>query len=199
MSPEEFLVWCLTQEQKWEYVDGVPVLKDVLDPATGMTGTTRAHDRVTTNLIIECGAQLRGGPCRVATQDLAVRTRSRAKLRRPDMLIECGEGTLDMDGLEATSPVAVFEVLSPSTRATDTLVKLSEYQGLSSVAHIVILEPDLMFVLHYRRTAEGGWEETLLRAPDDAIAMPQLGIRVTLRAVYDGVPMPAPPAPPQAP
>jgi Uma2 family endonuclease len=185
MSPEEFLVWCLTQEQKWEYVDGVPVLKDVLDPATGMTGTTRAHDTVTGNVFAHLYFRLKGSTCRVHTQDLAVRTRKRTRVRRPDIHVDCG-GVAGGD-LDASRPVLVAEVLSPSNRQADFLRKIDEYKALASLRHILMIEPERPFVLHFHRMDEGEWDDEVFQDRDAQITLHALGVALSLAEVYSNV------------
>lgn len=51
MTADEFLVWCLDQEGKWELVDGEPLLM--------MAGATDRHDRVVVNLIAMLRSRLR--------------------------------------------------------------------------------------------------------------------------------------------
>ena len=185
MDSDEFLKWCLTQETKWELVDGVPVPKDLIDPATGMTGTTIKHDRVTTNIIIALGSRLRGKPCAVRTQDIAVRTRNLRKIRRPDVLVDCGRPK--PEDMDAAEPTVVFEVLSPTTRQTDLLRKAEEYKGVGTLKHIVMVEPDVAFVLHYARGVDGSWLEIPLEGLEAVIELGAIGETLPLSEVYEGV------------
>ena len=45
MTADEFLLWNLAQEQRYELVDGYPV------PLRGMSGASPFHDRIASNLI----------------------------------------------------------------------------------------------------------------------------------------------------
>ena len=73
MSVDEFLVWQLDQEVRYELVEGHPVKMQ--------TGASNYHDVITVNVILALGNQLRGKPCRVATADTAIRTRIRSARR----------------------------------------------------------------------------------------------------------------------
>ena len=53
--------------------------------------------------------------------------------------------------------MAVFEVLSPTTRTIDRNVKLQEYMRHPALQTIVHVDPDLMDVLVYTRGASGPW------------------------------------------
>ncbi|WP_245292137.1 hypothetical protein [Methylobacterium tarhaniae] len=55
MTPEEFFRWQEGQEEPSARVDGIPVPQHRM-----MTGVSVQHDRVTVNVIITSGDQLRG-------------------------------------------------------------------------------------------------------------------------------------------
>ena len=52
------------------------------------------------------------------------------------------------------NPVIVVEVLSPTTRHTDTSAKLIGYFKLPSVHHYLIIDPDARTVTHHARAAD---------------------------------------------
>ncbi|MFL5211964.1 MAG: Uma2 family endonuclease, partial [Microvirga sp.] len=81
MTPEEFFQWQIGQEDLYELVDGVPV------KMLKMTGASAQHDLVVVNVIISIGNQLRGGPCRPTSDDVALRTKI-GTLRRPNVMVE---------------------------------------------------------------------------------------------------------------
>lgn len=180
MTVEEFLIWNLEQDQRYELVDGFPV------PLRGMAGTKAEHDTIVVNLIVALGRQLADSPCRPRTADTAVRTKIKG-VRRPDVTIECAP--LEKGSLEARNPVAAFEVLSPTTRKIDRGVKLQEYLRHPSLRLVVHIDPDLMDVLVYRRGDDGTWEIERLEAPDDSIRLITPSVAISLATVYDGVPV----------
>jgi Uma2 family endonuclease len=180
MTVEEFLEWNLTQDERYELVDGVPV------PLRAMAGTTAEHDTVVVNVIVALGQQLRGSPCRPRTADTAVRTKIKG-VRRPDVTIECAP--LELGALEARNPVAAFEVLSPTTRKLDRTVKLQEYLAHPSLRTVVHIDPDAMDVFVFTRNQAGGWDTARLGFADDVIRVPGTDVGLTLDTVYDGVPV----------
>lgn len=185
MTPDEFLHWCLTQEERYEFVDGRPVLKFPRDPETGMAGATRRHDQIVTNLIIALGTKLRGSDCRPTTGDIALRVDAGQRLRRPDVTLDCGKAP--PDALAATRPVAVFEVLSPSTRQTDLLRKFREYMSVEPIRHIVFIEQHQRYVAVWLREGDGGWSERVLTDPADSLPLPAAGTDLTLADIYEDV------------
>jgi Uma2 family endonuclease len=182
MTSDEFLIWCLDQEDKYELVDGVPVL--LHQPINGQSGATSRHDRIVVNLIGRLFEKLRGSPCRPTTSDQAVRT-SIKRFRRPDVTIECGETA--QTALEVTAPVAVFEVLSPSNRASEVVIKLEEYKRHPAIRHIVLLEPGFISVTHFTRGVDAPWVETTLTDVGLTLSIDPPGVVLPLTEIYEGV------------
>ncbi len=186
MDADEFLVWCLDQEDTWELVDGVPTLKFDNGPKM-MAGGTRRHARVTSNLIARLDQKLTGGPCAPYPGDLAVRV-SHRRIRRPDVSVDCTAG--DGDDLEAAEPRVLFEVLSPSTRGIDLVRKSDEYRQLPSVRHIVLIEPDRAKVLVW--SSDGGtWSSETIEGLDATLELPAIDVSLPLSEIYAGVPFAA--------
>jgi Uma2 family endonuclease len=177
MTPDDFLVWCLDQEDRWELVHGVPIRM--------MTGATRRHDRVVVNLIVELGTRLRGRPCRPNTADVAARM-AQGSIRRPDVTIDCG-GPPDAS-LTSEVPTVFFEVLSPSTRTTDMLRRTDEYKAVPSLRHIVLLEPDLPRAWLWSRADQTSpWAEQYIEGLEAALPLAAIAVDLPLASVYDGV------------
>jgi Uma2 family endonuclease len=181
MTADEFLVWCLDQDEKYELVDGIPVLLHG-EPLNGQSGASADHDIIVVNIIVALGTRLQGKPCRPSTSDLAVRT-SIKKIRRPDVTVECGPG--GRQTYESRNPLAVFEVLSPSTRQTDMLIKIEEYKRHPTIQTVVIVEQDIMDVLVCHR--DQGWDPVPLKAPGDVVRLPGADAALTLSEIYRGV------------
>lgn len=178
MTPEEFFAWQLGRDGLYELVDGVPVPHVKM-----MTGASAQHDRATVNIIVSLGSQLKGSGCRPTTDDIALRT-GIATLRRPDITVECGE--LVRDTYESRSPRLVVEVLSPSTSSVDRFRKLDEYRRHPSLRCILLVETRFPSALLYRRVGDL-WEPETYEALDDVIDLPEIGARVALADIYDGV------------
>jgi len=180
MTVEEFLEWNLAQDERYELVDGVPV------PLRAMSGAKDEHDTVVVNLIATLRQQLRGTGCRPKTAETALRTRIK-RVRRPDVTIECAP--VEVGSLEARNPVAVFEILSPTTRQLDRSEKLQEYLRHPELRTIVHIDPAIMDVMVYTRDARDAWETERLDRPDQAIRVADLPVSLALSEVYDGVPL----------
>ena len=180
MTVEEFYVWQLDQDERYELVEGIPV------PLRGMTGASNVHDAILVNCIIEFGTRLRGKRCRVASADTALRTSIR-NTRRPDVTIDCAP--LEKTSYEACKPVVVIEVLSPSTRRFDEITKLDEYRRHPSLRHILLIDPDSIRARHYSRPEGGEWIDEALTGAEARVDLGAVEVTLALGALYDRVEM----------
>ncbi len=177
-----FLAWEQAQERRHEFVNGVAVM---------MAGGTRAHDRLQRNLLVRATERLGGSGCEPLGPDMLVETGS-GNGRYPDMTIDCG--AFDPNALTAGSPVAVFEILSDSTRKTDMLIKLRDYDATPSIRYYVLIDQTEYLVLIYVRGESGGFSlrPQELRRPDQRVEMVDIGFSVSLAEIYQGISIAAP-------
>ncbi len=175
MTVEEYLIWEADQEARHELVDGI---------AQMMVGGSIGHDVVKFNASLYLGNKLRGSRCRVHTSDMKIRCFN-DNIRYPDITIACGP-LVPTDQM-SSDPRMVFEVLSPSTRTTDFLVKLRDYKTIPSLTAYVILWQDEPRAMVYRKTGEG-WIEDEIKGYDGIIPLPEIAIDMPLADVYEGLP-----------
>jgi Uma2 family endonuclease len=175
----DFLAWAETQRERHEFVRGRVVM---------MAGGSTAHNDIQVNLIAALRRVLRGTPCRPNGPDLLVRTDARTG-RFPDASVSCGERGRD----HVADPVAVFEILSPSTEAEDRGPKRREYQGLPSLRHYVLLSQDAARAELFTR-AERGWLIEDVEGLDAELPLDALGVSLPLAELYEGVDLPTPAA-----
>ena len=185
MDADEFLLWCLDQDEKYELVDGVPVL--MVDGPTMTTGASRAHDRIVSNVIALLNIQLRGSPCWAGTADLAIRTRARMQ-RRADVVVTCDP--VVRDKYDADDIKMIVEVLSPSDEGLAWQRKLEEYRGLVGLVYILLLgntSPEAMLL-----TQDGkGWRDHSAAGHEASIELAEIGCRLPLAEIYNGIPFDA--------
>jgi Uma2 family endonuclease len=184
MTAEDFFAWQAKQDLLYELVAGIPVL-----PLKMMTGASQAHDRVVVNIIRELGNQLRRGPCRPTTDDLAVRIPS-GNIRRPDVTVECGQA--QPRDVAVKEPRVVVEVLSPSIMNFDRFTKLPEYQTIETLAHILLVDTETPRADLVTRTADGQWLPKKYVGLDEVIELPAVGARLTLADIFEGIEFPEP-------
>jgi Uma2 family endonuclease len=174
---EEFFAWQEKQPERYELVDGFP--------ARMMAGAKNVHDDIVVNVLAELRNQLRvGGGCRPFTGDGSIETKP-GQIRRPDVGVDCGHR--DPNAAKATSPRVVVEVLSPTTRDFDTIGKLEEYKLVESLERIVVIEPNTPEVIIWVRGTDRSWRKAISRGLDQEIDMPEIGVTLSLKEIYDGV------------
>ena len=173
MTVEEFLAWDEGQEERWEFDGFAPV---------AMTGGTRAHSLITTNIIRAVGNHLEGTPCFVYNGDLKVRVAE--SIRYPDAFVACGAA--ENKATVSDDPVVVFEVLPPSTSSTDQIVKSYEYSATASIKRYIMVAQDRIAAkIEERRGNE--WISTATVDPGKVLDMPEIGLSVPLIEFYKGV------------
>jgi Uma2 family endonuclease len=174
MTIEEFFVWQLDQDARYELVDGIPV-----EMTAGASGT---HDDIVVNIIANLGNQLRGKPCKPRTADTALRTAVRS-LRRADVLVTCDPSR--PDSYEALEPRLVVEVLSPSNAGVRWQRKLEEYRRHQKLQYILLVDSRVVAVTLFSRT-ETGWNEVEADTFADMLEMPALDCKLRVADIYEG-------------
>jgi Uma2 family endonuclease len=172
MSFGEFLDWEDCQPLRHEFDGVAPV---------AMTGGTRAHAQIQRNLAFAMHSRLRGKPCQFFGNDLKIEVAG--SVRYPDGFVTCTPGA-PADKV-ARDPVVIFEVLSQSTAATDTVVKNREYAATPSVRRYVMLAQDVAAGTMFERVGED-WIGHVL-GPESILAMPEIGVEVPIAEFYEGV------------
>jgi Uma2 family endonuclease len=180
---DAFFVWQESQSERYELVGGFPVRL--------MAGASNAHDRIVVNLLAELRNQLRGGPCRPFTGNGSVETYP-GQIRRPDVGVDCGR--FDPHGCRAAEPRLVAEVLSPSTRDFDAFAKLTEYQAVATISHVLLVEPNLAEVALWSRADEGAWIASRIEGLDGVVQLPAIGVALQMSDLYEGIEFPETPS-----
>jgi len=185
MSVEEFFDWQMRQEELYELVDGFPVPR-----WHTMTGASRYHDAIVVNILTSLKSQLKGSRCQPTTPDNGVRTRIKG-IRRPDVTVTCDEPQANR--YEAGDPRLVVEVVSPSNEGVSWQRKIDEYRRLQGLTYILLVESRAMqATLYTRRNSD--WEPLDADGPEAVIDLPEIGCRLTMRDVYEGLSFPSPDA-----
>lgn len=103
---------------KYELIDGIPLMSP---------RPNYKHQEIMGNLYLELGNYLKGIPCKVFTEaELEIEN----QILIPDISVICGLENTDFQRYKK-SPTLVIEILSPSSRYTDTFTKLYKYELFS--------------------------------------------------------------------
>jgi Uma2 family endonuclease len=144
MTVDEYLAWSDRQSERrrTELING----QIVNLPAEKLLHTTI---KANVFLALQQAIQGAGLPCSALPDGPGVRIDEHT-VYEPDALVFCGAAPPPASML-IPNPVILVEVLSPTTRHSDTSAKLIGYFKLPSVAHYLIVDPDDRSVTHYAR------------------------------------------------
>lgn len=138
------------------------------------------HNSITVNLTTRFANHLLGKPCTTFMADMKVRLGK--DFVYPDVIVDCSKMT--GADLYSANPVLIAEVLSKSTRKTDTTVKLLRYINLPSLQEYVLIEPDFVSVRVLRRHKHWLSEYYFL---DDVVRFESIGLSLSVEEIYDRV------------
>jgi Uma2 family endonuclease len=156
-----------------------------------MAGSSREHNRIKENLIIELGSRLKGGPCQTLSSDQRTMVDVTGLYTYPDIVILCGPGSYDpADRDTLTNPTAIIEVLSPSTEKYDRGLKFRNYQQIPSLVEYVLVAQDEPLCDRFVRQADGSWALVSFVELTATMAFTSTPVKIPLTEVYAGVTFP---------
>jgi Uma2 family endonuclease len=147
MTLEDYLALDASSDLRHEWING---------EVTAMSGGTSRHAAVSANVVGALWTATRSGPCRPTSSDQRIHVPETGAFLYADAALVCGRYQHVDAGRTICNPSVVFEVLSPSTARHDQGAKFEHYRRLVSLAHIVLIDPDDVHVIHHKRV-DGGW------------------------------------------
>jgi Uma2 family endonuclease len=181
LTEEQYLAIERAAEFKSEFVDGDMV---------AMSGGTNRHGRIQRNLIVELGLALEDSSCEPFGSDSRVKVPGRAYLY-PDATVVCGgEQAVDDDDDILVNPVAIFEVLSPSTEKYDRGLKFQLYRSIDSLEEYVLINQEQFRVERFTRQPAGTWTFRDYHGPEAELKIDAIGVAIPLRRIYRRVGIP---------
>lgn len=163
-----------------------------------MSGGTRNHSVIGTNISAELRAVLFDKNCIVSGSDLKVFIESANANVYPDSLVIFGEdqfypGRKDI----IMNPLVVVEVLSDSTAAWDYSGKFRLYEQIPSLKEYVLVQQDSPQIDVYHRNDLGNWVLNRYDGLDAQVYFQSLGIHIASKRIYHRIDF-NPPAPPES-
>jgi Uma2 family endonuclease len=178
LTPQEYLERERAAETKSEYYGG---------EMFAMAGASFAHSMIVTNLIRELSVRLGQSSCSVHTSDLRLSTGVNGLYTYPDVMVICGKPTFIDSHLDTvTNPIAVIEVLSPSTEGYDRGRKFESYRAIPSLMEYVTVSQDKIHVEINTRQPDDTW---LLRdvRESDPVKLQSIVVELQLADIYQKV------------
>jgi Uma2 family endonuclease len=163
-----------------------------------MSGGTRRHSKVGTNLTREFGNKLRRHQCEPYNSDLRVKVEATGLFTYPDLSVVCGEPRM-LDGEMDTllNPTLIVEVLSESTERYDRGKKFQHYQQIPSLREYLLVAQDEPRIEQFIRQPNDDWLLHKVVGLNSTLSLPSLGITIELAEVFANVKFPPsnPPTP----
>lgn len=155
-----------------------------------MSGATRDHSRISTNLAIEFGNKLKGRRCQPFNADLRVKIEASGLYTYPDLSVVCGEDQhVDEEKDTLTNPTLIVEVLSPSTENYDRGRKFEHYRQIPSLKEYLLVCQDAPHIEQFIRQANQ-WVLRDAFGLKTKLVLPSLKISISLAAVFRNVKFP---------
>src|SRR3989442_7543846 len=149
LNPGQYLTLDRRAEFRSEYVDGDMV---------AMSGGSREHNLIVTNLVRELSFQLKGRPCEVYPSNMRVKVSATGLYTYPDVVVVCGEPKFEDENVDTLiNPTLIAEVLSDSTEAYDRGAKFGHYRKVDSLTEYLLVAQKEPRIEQYVRQAAGPW------------------------------------------
>lgn len=179
MTVEEYFRFAETSPEKYEYVAG---------EVYAMSGVTRRHDRIATNVLVRLSLAARPGPCDVLSGEVRVQVAS-DRYYHPDTTVSCTPFA-DSD-IFVRDPCVVVEVTSPSTARIDRGEKLDAYRSITSLrAYLIIDHRRRRVERHARDSQSGEWQREEI-VGEGRVRIPCIDVEITLDEIYERVELPS--------
>jgi Uma2 family endonuclease len=174
MTVEEYIQFELTAECRHEYNNG---------QLFEMPGEKRTNNRVAGNIYMLLRNQLEARGYEVFSHDMKVSNHERNKFFYPDVFVTKEPQTKENEYIQY-APELIVEVVSPSSRITDTVDKYIAYSAIPSLKYYLIVEPEVIYATLYEKNGEGKWSATLYSSLNDVVPLPLLDLSLPLSEIY---------------
>lgn len=150
-----------------------------------MAEATKRHNRIVSALDVALNVRLGDGPGEALVTDMRVKAEAVESYTYPDVVVSCEDAEFeDREEDTMTNPLAIFEVLSPSTRSLDRGDKFAYYRTIPSLRHYLLVAQDRRMVDHYVRQDANVWLLTSYESPDDVLRLDPPGVELPLAEIY---------------
>jgi Uma2 family endonuclease len=179
LSPQEYLARERLADCRSEFYRG---------EMFAMAGGSPRHSLIKTNLVGELRNLLKGRSCTAYDSDLRILVSATGLYTYPDASVICGELQFDDDHRDTVlNPTLLAEVLSDSTEAYDRGKKFDHYRQLPSLREYLLVAQDSPRLERFARNPDGTWTLTIVSGMDQSLALPAIGVTLSLAEVYDKV------------
>jgi len=179
ISPEEYLEQEMAAVEKHEYYRG---------EVFGMSGASREHNEIYSNIFTDIGSKLKGKGCKPYGSDFRVHIPKNTLYTYPDIIIICGDPEIiDEKFGTITNPSVIFELLSHSIRNYDKGEKFTLYRDIGSLKEYIVVDTERIHVEKHKRRQDNSWLLTDYRSMEESFTIETVQVSLQLKDVYDGV------------
>lgn len=176
MTIEEYFLWELDQEVRYEYIDG---------EVFAMTGGSIPHNDIALNLYRALYSHLHPKGCRVNVSDVKVQVTPKSPYFYPDLIVSCDRQDLNARKF-MQNPKLIVEVLSPSTSSRDRGEKFRYYLTMPSLQEYLLVDSEKISVERYCR-GEGRMWLYYPYTEGDTITLSSIEFALPIELLYEGV------------
>ena len=179
ITPAGYLSLERQAEYKSEYLNG---------EIFAMTGASRKHNLIVTNVVISLGQQLKGRPCEAYSSDMRVKVAASGLYTYPDIAVVCGEPKFEDTEIDTLlNPTVLIEVLLTSTERYDGIAKTSYYRTIDTLTeHLLVAQHEIQ-VEQYVRQQNGQWLQVEYKSLDSTVELKSIECSLALRDVYEKI------------
>ena len=175
---DEYLALEQAEGIRYEYWDG---------EVFAMAGTTKRHNTLVQSLSRLLYPYARRMGCQVYAENVRQKLRTGNRYVYPDIIYTCDPVDAENDlAILVDSPSLLIEVVSASTRTTDTTDKRPHYTKLPSLLYYVLVSQTNYRVEVFERNVDF-WKYRLIEGIDASVDLAQLDIMLSMEAIYEGI------------
>jgi len=180
MSPEEYLAFERSNDERHEYIHG---------RVYAMAGASENHNLIIVNLAAAFHGQFRKRNCKAYVESM--RVQAGKNYVYPDAAALCGDARLADDKFDTlVNPQIVIEVLSPSTRRIDKYYKAHLYRQISSLQEYLLIAQNVPHVEQYIRQDDNTWLLRDIVGLDATVKIAAVDVTLALADIYEKVTFP---------
>lgn len=179
MTAEAYLSFERNSPDKHEYYKG---------EIFAMSGASRKHNKIDSNLRTAIGNWLKGKKCNVYGSNLRVSVKTESLYAYPDIVVVCGEELYTDNEFDTlTNPTLIIEILSPSTAAYDKGLKFELYRALPDLKEYILIDSNKIHVTQYKKNDDGTWLLKEYKNISDTLTLAAIQMPLPLKDCYEGI------------
>ena len=183
LTPKEYLALERKADVRSEYLDGDMV---------AMSGGSREHNLIVTNIVRELSSQLKRKPCEVYPSNMRVKVSATGLYTYPDVVVVCDDPRFEDAHIDTLlNPAVIFEVLSDSTESYDRGAKFGHYRKILSLVEYLLVSQHHYSIEQYVRQTDGPWVRSETRGLQSKLHIPSVPCSLDLAEIYDKITLPS--------